>query len=193
MTAGAVFVISGLQAAGKTTVAGLLARSFERGVHVAGDSIREMVVAGGVAMTAGNPGGAAEQLLARYEAALAVARVYHKAGFSVVIEDVILGEMALRFLELVPWPEINFVMLAPSLEAVTAREQGRSKKGYGQAWSVRTLGTVLERDTPVFGWWLDSSELTAEDTAERILTDPKASRIRVRDVLSLADPVGFGP
>ena len=114
MSGGAVFVISGLQAAGKTTVAGLLARRAERGVHVAGDSIRTMVVAGRVDMTPDSPAGAAEQLLARYEASIAVARVYHNAGFSVVIEDVILGEMALRFLELVPWPEINFVMLAPS-------------------------------------------------------------------------------
>jgi hypothetical protein len=57
---------------------------------------------------------------------------------------------------------------------------------------VRTLGAVLEQDTPVFGWWLDSSELTAGQTAERILTDPEASRIRVRDVLSRVDPVRFG-
>jgi hypothetical protein len=192
VSGGAVFVISGLQAAGKTTVAGLLARRFDRGVHVAGDSIREMVVTGRVDMTPDNAGGAAEQLLARYEAAIGVARVYHNAGFSVVIEDVILGEMVLRFLELVPWPEIHFVMLTPSLDEVAKRERGRSKTAYGQAWSVRTLGAVLGLDTPAFGWWLDSSELTAEDTAGRILTDPEASRIRVRDVLALAGPVGFG-
>lgn len=192
MTSGPVFVISGLQAAGKTTVAGLLARRFERGVHVAGDSIRDMVVAGRVDMTPDNPGDAAAQLLARYEASIAVAGIYRNAGFSVVIEDVILGAMALRFLELVPWPEIHFVMLAPSLEAVAERALGRSKRGYGQAWSVRTLGTALERDTPVFGWWLDSSTLTPEQTAERIFTDTEASRIRVRDVRSRVDPVRFG-
>lgn len=192
MSGGAAFVISGLPAAGKTTVAGLLARRFERGVHVAGDSIREMVVTGRVDMTPDNHGGAAEQLLARYEAAIAVARVYHNAGFSVVMEDVILGAMALRFLALVPWPEIHFVMLTPSLDAVSKRELGRSKTAYGQGWSVRALGAVLEQDTPVFGWWLDSSELTAEDMVERILTHLEASRIRVRDVLALADPVGFG-
>lgn len=183
MSGAAVFAISGIQAAGKTTVAGLLARRFDRGVHVAGDDIRAMVVSGRVDMAPGNPDGAAEQLLARYEAAIAVARVYHDAGFSVVIEDVILGAMALRFLELVPWPEIHFVMLAPSLETVAKRERGRSKTAYGPDWSVRTLGAVLERDTPVFGWWLDSSDLTAEETAERILAEPVRSLVRVRDVL----------
>jgi hypothetical protein len=191
VTDGAVFVISGLQAAGKTTAAGLLARKFERGVHVAGDSIRAMVVAGRVDMAPDNPEGAAEQLLARYEACIAVARVYHDAGFSIVIEDVILGALAQRFLELVPWPEIHFVMLTPSPDAVAKRELGRSKTAYGQAWSVRSLGAVLARETPVFGWWLDSSELTAEQTAERILADTEASRIRVHDVLARIDPVRF--
>jgi hypothetical protein len=183
-----VFVLSGLQAAGKTTVARLLARKFPRGVHVAGDGIRAMVVSGRVDMTPDNPAGAAEQLLCRYQGAINVARVYHDAGFAVVLEDVILGEMALRFLELVPWPEIHFVMLTPSLDAVAKRELSRSKTAYGEEWSVRTLGTVLERDTPVFGWWLDSSELTPEQTAECILADTEASRIRVRDVLSRLVP-----
>ena len=95
-----IFVLSGLQAAGKTTVAGLVARRFPRGVHVAGDGIRAMVVSGRVDMTPDNPAGAAEQLRCRYAASIAVARVYHDAGFAVVLEDVILGTMALSFLEL---------------------------------------------------------------------------------------------
>jgi predicted kinase len=187
-----IFVLSGLQAAGKTTVAGLLARKFPRGVHVAGDGIRAMVVSGRVDMAPDSPAGAAAQLLCRYEASIAVARVFHDAGFAVVLEDVILGGMARRFLELLPWPEIHFVMLTPSLEAVARRELGRAKTAYGQAWSVAALGAVLERETPVFGWWLDSSEQTAEQTAELIFTDIEASRVGVRDVLSRVDPVRFG-
>jgi hypothetical protein len=187
-----IFVLSGLQAAGKTTVAGLLAGRFPRGVHVAGDDIRAMVVSGRVEMTPDNPAGAAAQLLCRYEASIAVARVYHDAGFTVVLEDVILGAMALRFLELVPWPEIHFVMLTPSLESVAKRELGRAKTAYGQAWTVAALGAVLHRDTPVFGWWLDSTDLTAEQTAESIFRDIEASRVGVRAVLSRVDPVRFG-
>jgi chloramphenicol 3-O-phosphotransferase len=181
-----IFVLSGLQAAGKTTVAGVLARRYPRGVHIAGDSIRAMVVAGRVDMTPDSQPGATEQLLARYEASIAVARVYHDAGFAVVIEDVILGKMVLRFLELMPWPEIHFVMLTPNLESVARRELERPKKAYGQAWSVRSLGAVLE-DTPFFGWWLDSSGLTAEQTADAILSDLDRSRIGVRDVLARHD------
>lgn len=41
-----LFVISGVSAAGKSTVARLLAERFERSVCVPGDAIREMVVSG---------------------------------------------------------------------------------------------------------------------------------------------------
>jgi ABC-type multidrug transport system ATPase subunit len=44
---GDVFLLTGPQAAGKTTVARLLAGRFERGVHLEGDVFRRFVVAGG--------------------------------------------------------------------------------------------------------------------------------------------------
>jgi cytidylate kinase len=45
MTGGmALFVISGVSASGKSTVARLLAERFERGVCVPGDAIRAMMV-----------------------------------------------------------------------------------------------------------------------------------------------------
>jgi dephospho-CoA kinase len=40
------FVITGVMAAGKSTVADLLARRFDRGVHVRGDVFRKMIVTG---------------------------------------------------------------------------------------------------------------------------------------------------
>jgi hypothetical protein len=45
------------------------------------------------------PAGALEQLLARYEASIAVAAAYDRAGFEVVIEDVIIGAPTIRFLK----------------------------------------------------------------------------------------------
>src|SRR4051794_19528143 len=54
MTAGCegVVLITGISAAGKSTVAELLAQRFERGVHVKGDVFRRMVVSGREPMTA---------------------------------------------------------------------------------------------------------------------------------------------
>lgn len=40
------FVLTGVMAAGKSTVAELLAQQFERGVHLRGDIFRKMIVTG---------------------------------------------------------------------------------------------------------------------------------------------------
>ena len=46
-----VVFITGISASGKSTVADLLARRFQRGVHVKGDVFRRMVVSGRAEMT----------------------------------------------------------------------------------------------------------------------------------------------
>ncbi|HEY2553556.1 MAG TPA: zeta toxin family protein [Streptosporangiaceae bacterium] len=43
-----VFLVTGIQAAGKSTVAQALAKKFERSVHVRGDLFRRMMVNGRV-------------------------------------------------------------------------------------------------------------------------------------------------
>ena len=48
---GSVFLVTGIPAAGKSTVADELARRFGRSVHVRGDVFRRMVVSGRVAMS----------------------------------------------------------------------------------------------------------------------------------------------
>ena len=44
----AIYIVSGIPGAGKTTVSGLLARRFKRGVHIEADLVQQMIVAGGV-------------------------------------------------------------------------------------------------------------------------------------------------
>jgi len=92
----ALFVISGISAAGKSTAARLLAGRFERGVCVPGDTIREMVISGRADMRP--DAGAAElrHLLLRYAATLAVAEVFLDGGFDVVVEDVINSHVVAR-------------------------------------------------------------------------------------------------
>src|SRR5207248_1962368 len=82
--------VTGVSAAGKSTVADVLARRFERGVHVRGDTFRKMVVAGRENMRPGAPPEARHQLELRYELAVAAANRYAGAGFTVVLQDVIL-------------------------------------------------------------------------------------------------------
>jgi len=173
----ALFVISGVMAAGKSTVARLLASRFDRGVCVPGDAIRAMVVSGRLEMAPDAGAAALGQLVLRYSGALAVAAVYLSAGFDVVVEDVIVGPVLRDFLALIPVDEFHLIFLDPEATALGERERGRAKTGYGP-WSVDGLQRVLREETDRIGLWLDSTELTAEQTVDRILADPAASVVR---------------
>jgi hypothetical protein len=176
----ALFVISGISASGKSTVARLLAGRFERGVCVPGDTIREMVVSGRAEMTPDPPAEALRQLTLRYAATLSVAEIYLGAGFDVVVEDVIIGPVLPEFLSLVPVPEFHLVFLDPDAAAILQRERGRHKVAYGfDQWSVLGLQAVLRDETERIGLWLDTTRQSAKQTVDAILSDPDASRVRL--------------
>jgi predicted kinase len=174
-----LFVISGVPAAGKTTVARLLAGRLDRAVCVPGDAIRAMVVTGRADMRPDAGEAELAQLLLRYQGALAVASVYLNAGFDVVVEDVIIGPVLRDFLALVPVPEVHLVFLDPCATTVAERDRGRSKTGYGSHWTVGVLRDVLRLETDRLGLWLDSTGLSAEQTVDAILADLGASLVRL--------------
>jgi chloramphenicol 3-O-phosphotransferase len=174
----ALFVISGVSAAGKSAVARLLAGRFERGVCVPGDAIHAMVVSGRLDMRPDSAEGALRQLVLRYAGALAVASVYLRDGFDVVVEDVIIGPVLRDFLKLVPVPEFHLVFLDPDAAAIERRERERDGTTYGAGrWSVGELQALLREETERIGLWLDSTWLGAEQTVEAILADLDASRV----------------
>ena len=174
-----LFVISGVPASGKTTVSRLLASRLDRAVCVPGDAIRAMVITGRADMRPDAGEAELAQLLLRYQGALAVASVYLAAGFGVVVEDVIIGPMLRKFLALVPVPEMHLVFLDPDATAVAERDRGRSKTAYGDHWDVGELRNVLRVETDRLGLWLDTTELSAEQTVDRILGNLSASLVQL--------------
>jgi gluconate kinase len=179
MTFVALFVISGVSAAGKSTVARLLAGRFERSVCVAGDTMHQSVVSGRRDMRPGAGQAELRQLVLRYEAALAAASAYLREGFDAVVEDVIIGPVLRDFLELIPVPEFHLVFLDPDAAAIQRREQDRNGTTYSpDRWSISGLQALLRTETDRIGLWLDTTSLTAEQTVETILTRLDESRVR---------------
>ena len=172
-----LFVISGVPASGKTTVGRLLAARLDRAVCVPGDAIRAMVVSGRADMRPAAGEAELRQLVLRYQGALAVAAVYLDAGFDAVVEDVIIGPVLREFLALVPVPETHLVFLDPGAAVVAERDRCRSKTAYGDHWDVGDLRDVLRLETPRLGLWVDTTELSAEQTVDLILSDLSASRV----------------
>jgi len=177
----ALFVISGVSAAGKSTVARLLAERFDRGVCVSGDVIRAMMVSGRADMLPDAEAEALRQLTLRYAGALSVADVFINGGFDVVVEDVIIGPILQDFLALVPVPEFHLVFLDPDASAIERRERDRGALAYGPGrWSVGGLQALLREQTDRIGLWLDTTGHSAEQTVDVILSDLHASHVRLQ-------------
>jgi chloramphenicol 3-O-phosphotransferase len=173
----AVIVLTGVMAAGKSTVAQLLAEQLEHSVHVRGDTFRRMVVNGRAEPEPEPSAEAQAQLRLRYRASAAVADLYARDGWSVVVQDVILGEHVTEYLAAVTTRPRYLIVLAPSPASVAAREGGRPKVGYGEGWTIEELDAVLRRETPRRGLWLDTSDHAPDDTVAEILARLDEARI----------------
>lgn len=162
-------------AAGKSTVARMLASRFERGVYLEGDAFRRNIVSGRVEMTPAPTSEAIEQLRLRYQVAAAAADGYFEGGFSVVLEDVVAGPILGDWRMMFRGRPCHVIVLLPSVEAVVAREAERARKGYG-AWTAEQLYESFISETPRVGIWLDTTKSTPEETVEEILGQTSSLR-----------------
>jgi len=164
----AIVLITGIMAAGKSTVAQELASRLPRSVHLRGDAFRRMIVNGRAEMTPETEAEAIRQLRLRYTLAANAADTYFAAGFTVVLQDVVLGSDLADMVDRIRSRPLLVVVLAPRPEVVAVREQGRPKTGYGE-WTPQQLDAGLRAETPRLGLWLDNSEQTPTQTVDEIL------------------------
>jgi len=180
-----IFLISGIPGAGKSTVSALLAGRFRRGVHIDADVLRLMIVSG----NAWAPGqdvnpleepslrdDAQRQLALRARHACMLGESFFREGYVAVIDEIAVGGRLGDFLDQLEASPLYVVQLAPSLEAVRARNAGRPGKDVYAIWSH--LDAVMRETTPRVGLWLDSSAQTAAETVEAILSRLDEARVR---------------
>lgn len=171
------FVITGVMAAGKSTVAERLAKSFARGVHVRGDVFRKMIVSGRDPITPALGDEALRQLDLRQHLAVSVANDYWRDDFTVVLQDIYAGRALTNVVERLEISPLYVVVLIPRPDVVARRERQREKTGYGE-WDVEQFCASFEDETPRLGLWLDTSELNPEETVEAILLRRHDARVR---------------
>jgi cytidylate kinase len=165
-----VVLITGISGSGKSTVAELLAQRFERGVHVKGDVFRRMVVAGRHEMTPTPSDEAWRQLRLRYRLGAATADAYHEAGFSVVVQDVVIGPVLADYVAAIESRPLIVIVLAPRIDVVAQREEARSKAAYRDGYnSIRDFDAALREQTPPLGLWLDTSDQAPSETVDKIV------------------------
>ena len=169
-----IILITGIMAAGKSTVAQALAERLPRSVHVRGDQFRRFIVSGREEMDGPQPTDeAVRQLQLRYKIAADTAISYAEAGFTVVLQDIYLGDdLPAMVQQLQPHP-VHVVVLSPSRESVQARDaqrqESRGKIAYQPGGiDVAMLDAALQQ-TPRIGLWLDTSYLSVAETVDTIL------------------------
>lgn len=163
-----LFLITGIMAAGKSTVAQALAERFDRSAHVRGDTFRRFVVSGQAEMSPDPSPQALQQLRLRYQLAVSCADGYAATGFVTVMQDVILGAILSDVVGLFKTRPVAVVVLAPSADEVARREAGRAKTGY-TVFTPSDLDTELRERTPRLGLWIDSEGLGVQQTVDQIL------------------------
>lgn len=171
MTAGrepAIILITGIQAAGKSTVAQLLAGQLPRSVHVRGDLFRRMIINGRADMTPEPSAEAVAQLRLRHRLTAATCDAYFRDGFAVVAQDIILGEHLPEMTSLITQRPLLVIVLTALPEVIAARDAARPKTAYW-TWTPAGLDKILRDQTPRLGLWIDTTGLSPAGTVKEIL------------------------
>jgi len=174
MTDPAIWLVTGIQAAGKSTIADLLAREFDPAVHVRGGQFYRWATSGWVHPAGSGQTERARELLdLRYRLSAHAAGEYRAAGFTSVIQDNIFGDDVPRWLAMVAGQRRHLVVLRPSPDVVAARDARRrastGKIAYRPGgYTIDGLDEQLGR-TPRIGLWLDTSRQTPAQTVAEIL------------------------
>ena len=163
----AIFIVSGIPGAGKTTVSRLLAQRFERGVHIEADLLQKLIATDGVWPDQEPVDEAKRQLRLRGRHACMLADSFFEAGFTPVIDDVVIGSRLAEFRADIRSRPLLFVVLAPRPDVVERRDSERTEKQVFHIWGH--LDEALRKETPQVGLCIDSSDLTAEQTVAEIM------------------------
>lgn len=176
-----IWLITGAQASGKSTVADLLARRHEHGVHVRGGQFYRWAVRGWVHVDDDDEAEARRLLNLRYRLSSIVADQYAAAGFTTVVQDNIYGPDVEHWLARVGSEPKHLVVLRPTVEVIEARDTERQrvsgKVAYRGGYTPAINDEHAASTRHDLGLWLDTSHQSAEETVGEILR--RASEARV--------------
>lgn len=177
---GAVILVTGWQASGKSTIGPILAARFPLSAHVEGDVFFRMPIGGRQNMTRQPTEEAVRQLQLRYRAGAMVADLYADAGFTAVHTDIIMSESLAAYRSMIKTRLLYVVVLHPSAAALAARERGR-RTTRERDWPAIDEEAAhyhgeLER-SPRLGAWFDTSSQTPDETVEEILSRLEEARV----------------
>jgi predicted kinase len=162
-------IVTGMPGAGKTTITDLVGRRLPRAAQVGGDAVNEMIRSGFVWFM-GQPTDEAlrhDELCNRNMCALA--NNFIDFGFTVLMDTVLADRAELDFFIALMSPRpVRLVVLAPSIDVCKHRDANRAPEDRFAFDAYERLQADMQREFSDIGWWLDTGEMTAEETADMI-------------------------
>jgi hypothetical protein len=180
-----VWLITDIPGAGKTTAGRLLADRFARSVVIEGDLLQGWIVAGNVWPGQVPADESSRQIELNMRNQRLVARSYAEAGFTAIVDYVIVTRRALDgYRAALAGLDVHLVVLHPGAAIVIAREAEREKSRRHRAVHGRTIGehfahleTPLVAELGGVGLWLDTADLSPDATMNRIVAGRDRARL----------------
>lgn len=165
-------IVTGMPGAGKSTVTDLAARLLPKAVQVRGDDMNQMIKSGYIGWM-GKPSDEAlrqDELCNRNMCALA--KNFVDVGFTVLLDTVLADRQELDFfLALLSPRPVRLVVLAPGIDVCKHRNATRRPEDRFDFDGYERLEVDMKREFGDAGWWFDTSTLSPDATAERLVAD----------------------
>jgi adenylylsulfate kinase-like enzyme len=163
-----VILVVGVPGAGKSTVARGLAQRFARSACIEGDLVQHHFTVSGLVAPGQDPHSEMmRQLELRWRNCAALADNFAQDGFTAVVEHAASSRHWIDlFLRHLTTRSVSLIVLAPRLEVTLARDAQRAEKQVASHFTY--MDAELRRELTGLGWWLDSSELTPDETVDEV-------------------------
>jgi hypothetical protein len=120
--------VSGIRGAGKSTIAGLIARQLPRSAHVEAEALQRFIVGGSVWPDGEPRAEAMRQLRLRGRNVAMLADSFFEAGFTPIVDDVVIASRLGELQADLRSRPLLFVLLVPRLDVVQKRNRERPEK-----------------------------------------------------------------
>lgn len=163
-----IILISGIPGSGKSSVALRLTEHFDRCDLIEGDVIQHVLTFRGCVGPGEEPQAESErQYRLRWKNCVDLANNFYDEDFTVILEHVATPQWIEHFIKETAPRALSVITLVPTVETTLKRDLDRTGKHVAQKYAW--LDGVL-RDRQI-GYWLDSTELSLDQTVEKILTE----------------------